>query len=354
MRPVMLIRADAGPAIGVGHVMRCLALAQAWRDRGGEAHLVAVDLPQRLARRLQAEQLSHHPIDDHRDAASVADLAEQLGASWLVIDGYEFDAEFQRNVQGRGFMVAVIDDLAQLDGWNTDLLLDQNLGADQKLYPGLSPATRCLFGPGYSLLRREVTEAIRGGREVVAESVRLVVVLFGGSDPQSLTPVALEAVARAALEGVAVTAFVGPACPDLEGIRARAERLEIDVEIAVDPPDYASRLAEADLAVSAAGSTCWELAALGVPAIVTATAENQITVARGLVEAGVAIDAGPPAAWSAADLSRAIRELADDVVTRRSMAAAGRGVVDGEGADRVVSVLQEMNVCAAEGAEAGR
>jgi len=238
----------------------------------------------------------------------------------------------------------VIDDFAQLDGWAADLLLDQNLGAAPGQYPGLPSSARCLFGPGYSLLRREVIEAANDRTDGAAESVGRILVTFGGSDPARLTPVALDAIDAAGLDGVTVTAIVGPVCPDLEAIRSQAGRMGIRTEIAIDPSDFARRLATADLAVSAAGSTCWELLALGTPAIVTAVSDNQIGVARGLSHAGAAVDMGRAGTWSTADLSRAIHDLVGDIERRRSMIDAGKEILGGNGAAKVVAAMQAITV----------
>ena len=247
--------------------------------------------------------------------------------------------------KGRARMLA-IDDQGAMGSWNADLLLDQNLAAGRSLLSRCSRTTPCLFGPRFALLRREVRSAIRSPVAEASEAVRRVLVAFGGSDPAGLTSIAIEAVTCAGLGDVEVIAVVGPASTAAESLLARYGPSDNRVEVVVDPSDYASRLAGADLAVVAAGSTCWELAAFGVPAVVSAVAPNQRVVADGLAAAGAVVDVGPPGTWSAGDLARAVRELASDSARRRSMASVGRRLVDGLGAERVVAAMQEVAMAA--------
>jgi spore coat polysaccharide biosynthesis predicted glycosyltransferase SpsG len=95
----------------------------------------------------------------------------------------------------------------------------------------------------------------------------------------------------------------------------------------------------ADLAVTAAGSTCWELAYLGVPMITIVAAENQRGIADGLATRGAAVNLGWHGEVTLASIAAAIASLADDHRKRASMRRAARELVDGCGADRVVAAL---------------
>lgn len=343
--PRLLIRADAGGSIGGGHVMRCLALAQEWRDRGGEACFASFELPDRLRARLEHEGVTLHQLEEARQAAEVAAVADSVGAAWVVVDGYGFGGDYQRGAAGRSAQVLVIDDYGSTASWDADLLLDQNLGVEATCYPTVS-SDACLLGPRFVLLRREIRAAISKRGQKIVGTVRRVLIAFGGSDPQGLTPAALEAVVQAGLEGATVVVLLGPAAPDAEQIAGRLQELAPFAEVLIDPSDYAQRVSTADLAIVAAGSTCWELAGLGVPAVVTAVAGNQLGVAASLAAAGAVVDIGPPGGWSVGELSTLLRQLAGDPNRRRSMASAGRELVDGLGADRVVAKMMARTYAA--------
>ncbi|HZU45617.1 MAG TPA: hypothetical protein VE994_23270, partial [Terriglobales bacterium] len=133
MEPTLLIRADAGPDIGTGHVMRCLALAQGWQDAGGRVvFATGHDLPGNVERRLTSEGFRIERIEGEpgsvRDVNLTRELASRLNAEYTVLDGYRFRADYQRTLKDAGQKLLVIDDYGRTGAYCADLLLDQNCG----------------------------------------------------------------------------------------------------------------------------------------------------------------------------------------------------------------------------------
>src|SRR5579864_7920496 len=110
----LLIRADASVAMGTGHVMRCLALAQAWQDSGGRAVFAIADATPSVRQRLQNEGVEVENITAEAgtplDATETSDLARRHGSFWVVADGYQFDAEYQSTVKATGLRLLFVDD----------------------------------------------------------------------------------------------------------------------------------------------------------------------------------------------------------------------------------------------------
>ncbi|MCG8583666.1 MAG: hypothetical protein MI757_03045, partial [Pirellulales bacterium] len=155
----LIIRTDASTEIGTGHVMRCIALAEAWRARGGIPRFLSVDMPRSI--RSRAEEAGFE-IEDlrvergtPRDVDATIQSARAHAATWVVADGYAFDAVWQRRVRDAGVRLLVIDDYAHLPTYDADILMNQNVGTTRSIYADLSPTCECLFGNRYALLREE-------------------------------------------------------------------------------------------------------------------------------------------------------------------------------------------------------
>jgi UDP-2,4-diacetamido-2,4,6-trideoxy-beta-L-altropyranose hydrolase len=192
MKPaVLLIRADASPAIGTGHVMRCLALAQAWQDAGGAATFAVAEIPDALGPRLSGEGISverfHLTPGGPQDAAATVALAIRHKADWVVIDGDRFGSDFLVTIRAAGLRVLLIDDFADRDTFAADLIVNPNLDADGMSYRRRGASAPLLLGSPYVLLRREFRQ--RTSRKEIRPNGNRILVTLGGSDPENLTPV---------------------------------------------------------------------------------------------------------------------------------------------------------------------
>jgi UDP-2,4-diacetamido-2,4,6-trideoxy-beta-L-altropyranose hydrolase len=316
--PLLVLRADAGPAIGAGHVVRCSALGEAWVHAGGRAVVLGRSLP--VAPLVAG--LEHRDVSGPGGAALAADAAD-LGAAAIVVDTYDFGPADLAAVVGVAPTLHVVD--GPWAGPFGVALLNQNLAASSADYA--APAsTELLLGAPYVLLRGAI--ALRTPR-VRSVDVGEVVVTFGASDPLRLGPPVAAAVA-AALPAAHVTLLVGPLAGPATSSGA--------FEVVVDPGDVGAVLDAADLVVTAAGSTCWEAARLGVPMVAVVIADNQVAVAEGIV----AHDLGEVVSTPDLEVVTATTcALAADGPRRADLAVRGPLVIDGRGAERVVATLSD-------------
>ena len=265
MAPTLLIRADADTRMGTGHVMRCLALAQGWRKTGPVTFALAL-CPPPLEDRLRAEgfELGKLAVDPGsiEDAEAAGALANQLGAEWIVVDGYQFGADYQRAIKNAGRRLLFLDDNGHAGDYCSDLVLNQNVHATLQLYGRRAPSTRLLLGPRYALLRQQFLAYRDWWREhpVVA---RKVLVTLGGTDPDNVTGRVIEA-----FRGLDVKAkiVVGGSNPHRVVLGAQVASLK-EAKLVVDAADMPDLMAWADVAVAAAGSTSLELAFMRLPAL---------------------------------------------------------------------------------------
>jgi UDP-2,4-diacetamido-2,4,6-trideoxy-beta-L-altropyranose hydrolase len=336
---LLVIRAHGGRTSGTGHIMRCLALAQAWKDRGG-ACLFVLGEETGLEGRLVGEGMEIARVaalpGSAADAAQTVAQARDRGARRMVVDGYCFDAGFQSALRAAGLIVLFVDDYGQADRYEAELVLNQNLYATEALYPSRRDGTRLLLGTRFALLRREFT-ATRPAEREFAGPARRILVTFGGADPDNLTQTVIEH--AVALPGQHETVvLVGASNPHRAALE-RAAAGSSTVSLVSNASDMPARIAWCDVAIAAGGSTAWELAYLGAPMILAVLADNQTPVARSLADAGAAIDLG-----RAPEFNRRLRDelgsLLSDGARRRSLSDAGRAILDGRGAERVVEELR--------------
>jgi UDP-2,4-diacetamido-2,4,6-trideoxy-beta-L-altropyranose hydrolase len=330
----LAIRVEAGPGIGSGHVMRCLALAHAWEEPSTFV-MSARDA------RVEAAGSAVVPLDalpgSRGDAHATIAAARAAGADWLVIDGYMFDVAYQRTVRAAGLHTLCVDDNGEAGSYAADIILNQNLHASQALYARRAEPATLLLGPRYVLMRSEFAASPAPAPVVPQEARRVLVTLGGGAEERLLVTI-LEGLARTGIDELDVTVLTGGVRS--AGIDAAAARIGGTVRLLEGSDRMRALMADADLAISAGGSTTWELAFMGVPSALVVVAPNQAAAAAASVAQGIAVPLGDAAALTGEEVARQVRDLALDAQRRARMSAAGQALIDGQGAARVVAAMR--------------
>ena len=215
-------RVDASLQMGSGYVMRCLTLADAFREKGAEIIFVCREHPGHLFDLIEASQhlvlrlpfattfatgeLAHADWlgeTQKEDARQSIEALKTIGnVEWLVIDHYALDVEWEAIMRSYCENIMVIDDLADRKH-DCDVLLDQNYyhgkrGRYKNLVP---PRCKNLLGPKYALLRQEFKEMRRNLK--VREGIKKrIFIFFGGSDPTNETKKALLAIRSLDIENI--------------------------------------------------------------------------------------------------------------------------------------------------------
>jgi UDP-2,4-diacetamido-2,4,6-trideoxy-beta-L-altropyranose hydrolase len=342
----LVFRADSSAVIGTGHVMRCLALAQAWSDGGGKASFLTTGNLGSLETHLRSEGCEVVSVDvrpgSAEEARRTADWAKSNGASWVVVDGYHFGADYQRVVKETGLRLLFVDDNGHAERYCADIVLNQNLYAHKGLYPNRESYTRLLLGPKYALLRREFSKWRDWTREIPAVA-RKILVTLGGADAENATLKAIQGLRRLQRRDLEIKIVVGPANAHLETLRREAGRAMGSVELLTAVRDVPALMAWADAAISAGGSTCWELAFMGLAACIVVVADNQASVADVLEKRGAAINLGRHGPDVPDKLAEAMERLLEAGDRRREMSRIGRLIVDGGGSRRVAESIREKS-----------
>ncbi len=342
----LIVRADATLAKGVGHIMRCIALGQAWRNRGGEMIFLSHCESSRLRQRILDEAFTFIPIEKpYPHLSDLNFVLEKLShmsyqgsnSIWLVLDGYHFDPAYQRCIKEAGYRLMIIDDTAHLNHYYGDVLLNQNLNAEQLIY-SCEPYTRLLLGTHYGLLRSEFLSWIDFEREIPEVAYKLLITL-GGADPGNQTLMIIRAMQHLKLKGLETVVLIGPANPHMQVLQSVINQSKFPIQLISNPDNMAELMAWADLAISASGSTVMEMLFMGLPALVIVLAENQRPVAEALADEGVAVNLGWYNDLSTAQITQKITELMEAADVRSMMSQRGRNLVDGQGVERILAKL---------------
>jgi UDP-2,4-diacetamido-2,4,6-trideoxy-beta-L-altropyranose hydrolase len=325
--------------------MRCLALAQAWQDGGSDSIFAMAESTPALNRRLQDEGMRIEPLaasaGTAEDAMQTCQLAGKNGAVWIVVDGYNFGSEYQGAIKVAGFKLLFVDDNVHAEAYCADLVLNQNIHARASLYGARDSSTRLLLGPRYAMLRREF-RLWRNWRREIPASGRKILVTMGGSDPHNLTAKVIEAVGRLSQPGVETVVLAGGSNPQLHLIEASIPKESMRlITDAINVPEW---MTWADVAVAGAGTTFWEMCFLGLPGILLVLAENQKGVAAAAERMGIASSLGKAENVNASAIADKLEGLLNSSETRSRQSDAGRRLVDGRGAERVVAFLSGMQL----------
>lgn len=354
----ILFRVDASIAIGTGHVMRCLTLARALRERGhrslfvGREHLGNLNafvlsqgfevfrLP--LGQSQDSELYHAHWLgaSQQEDAQACRSTIENFRPDWLVVDHYALDKRWEEAVRPPHCRFLVIDDLADRVH-QCDLLLDQNLGRQADHYrPWVPEGCAVLAGPHNALLRPEFSKLRDESLSCrAARPLHQVLIALGGVDQHNQTGAILEALKCCDLpEGIRFTVVLGATAPHLQAVRDMAITCPWPVEVLCDISDMAERMAVADLAIGAGGGTSWERCCLGLPTLLVVLAENQKAAALALEATGGVqmIDLTIPLTKQ---LQSAFTRLSKSGVLH-SMAIAASQITDGRGVERLLAAME--------------
>jgi UDP-2,4-diacetamido-2,4,6-trideoxy-beta-L-altropyranose hydrolase len=332
----VVVRSDAGPGVGLGHVVRCLAIVDALR----RFNVTSVFVLRSDAATAIALVASHghdvHLIDRADDSVADASVvaAESGSLTGLVLlDGYGFDDAYERRLVSAGMTVVAMDDYGHARHDAARMIINGNLYySDQSRYAHVTDGAMLLLGVSFAPLRSQLVELRRTIGEKRGEFN--VLVTFGGDDTRGSLAPALDEL-LAIVPKALISATLAGTAEDVREVRAQFPT----VSWISDPAQLPKIMADADLAIGAGGMTSYELACLGVPAVLLPATEIQVPDAEAFARAGSAITLGLEAEFPRRAFTEAVRALGASSQRRSRMAEQGRALVDGLGAVRIAQVM---------------
>jgi len=301
----IIIRVDASLEIGIGHVMRCLTLAQKLKEVGDKVAFICRKNNGDLVDKIRSSGFFVHELkslknneEDHElfysswlgttqlaDANECVEIIKSIKPDWLIIDHYGLDEIWEKKLQNYCKKSLVIDDLGDRRH-HCSVILDQNLGSTPVKYHELVDSScKILTGPKYALLRDEFhlyREYSLARRENNFE-IKTILVTFGGADSDNFTGKVLEQLSKCKFhKKTKIQVIMWNSAPHLETVKMQAFKMPFKTEVKTGVSNMAELMSNADLAIGASGSTTWERCCLGLPTIQIVISENQRLPAESL------------------------------------------------------------------------
>ncbi len=345
----LLIRADANKKVAMGHVMRCLSVADAFRSTDADVIFVCASPD---AKKMITER-GYECIVMHTDFSKTMNELDKLvsiiritEADMVLCDGYYFSAPYFERLK-KHVSVAYMDDYGK-DPYPVDVLINYNIYGDgidyERLYLDAGvPMPKMLIGPEYAPLRKAFLDA--EPIKIKKKGVFNILVSTGGADPCGIAKVICERFLSDTVGESKLGVLIGPFSPDLEKIKKLAAGSDGSIVVHQNIIDMPTFLSGFDIALSAAGSTTYELCRMGIPTCLFSSADNQNMINQTFSDRDICASAGNADRGRDAVVDRLI-EFADKCIhsyeLRSKMAERMRSTVDALGAARIAEEM--MNV----------
>lgn len=358
---MIYIRTDANPNIGMGHIMRCLSIADAFCALGHSPVFILADenTLSLIAERGFEAIVLHSDYKDMEAELRLWDISGIGLADIIIVDSYYVTSEYIREIKAKwvpeGSLVYMDDRMAF--PYPVDILVNYNAFANVEIYEYLYRDSMehipklvlgCAFAPLRSMFRNVE-------KKKQPERVKDILISTGGADRLHLTLALVERLSgNVKDEGVIYHFLLGSMNQDKAKIKLLTRNHD-NLILHENVSDMCSLLKKMDLAVSAAGSTLYEICACGVPLITYSTADNQIPGAEAFQFLGLAMNIGDLresreceseydklAPSSVEKIISALRERGSDYTWRMEVGQRMQKLIDGSGADRMVRKILDL------------
>jgi len=265
----VVFQLEADAQIGVGHLMRCMVIADELKKEEKVCYFLSRELAVPLRKLVVQKGHKVCTIDSEQSALK---QLESLRPEWTIVDNYELDATFERRVCDVSRRLLVIDDLANRTHY-CDFLLDQSpLRTKADYQSRVNENCQFLLGANYVLIRPE----FRTFRKSSITSWEKALISLGGADPDNITLVILKALESVPqMKSIKWSVIAGVANLHWKALDHYVARSQLDITLIKESSNIASLLADNDFAIGAAGGMAWERSCIGIPTLTIPIADNQ-------------------------------------------------------------------------------
>lgn len=356
-------RVDASINIGIGHVMRCMTLAEELRNQNADILFICRDLNgnivQSITNRGFAVKILDKPTEDlnvsnasnHskwlqvpqiQDANECITIINDFSPDWLVVDHYSINNIWEEKLRPLVGKILVIDDLCDRRHV-CDILLDQTYGVLPINYASLVPnECKTFTGAKYALLRSEFyltrTKALEKRKKHY--KISNILISLGGIDKDNISLLCLKACEHLGPKNtLKINLIIGSQNPNIEKLNDYILHSELNITTHIDTESIAELMYKADLAIGAGGTTAWERCALALPTLIISLAENQSQIINNLAKINAVVNIGSSKDITVKKISDALNNVIENPSLLKEMQLRSSDVCDAEGTKRISSEL---------------
>lgn len=329
-------RADGTKEKGLGHLMRCGAIADAFLEEG--SHVVFYSsygtsgLQWLREKGYQTRELSDSNSLE-AEAEELIALLREARTDILFLDSYWLSDEYIKSMRQSGAFVASLDD-EQLYHYECDAVINGNLNAEDYSYSDCEVGF-LMLGGRYNILRKEFSVT---PPTPLRNPAKRILITMGGTDCSNYTPTVLRGLE--AFEGLEISVVYGPLMTNRAEIENAADRCKSPVSIYESPSSMAKLMHDSDLAISAGGGTVRELFTMGLVSLFILQADNQLPLKDYLERRGMRLCLGYHTDVSPKEIAAAVKTLLSDVNIRARYREKMLGLLSRDGVQNIVQTIK--------------
>ena len=335
---LLLIRVDGSKTIGGGHIMRDLAVADAWAQKGGMVMFASAELPEELQEKVcsHGHSVKHIPAvrGTSEDAKITKELALKEEVSAMILDGYCFNEEYHAQIMNNLYSLAVYDDHGHISSYRSDILINQNIHAKPEFYKGKVTNSKLLLGPKFAAIRHDFLDI---KRKVKGDDYKKVILSLGLSNTTKIITQVLDVLEQFQILNLEIEVLSSG--NDIAELKKNITKDRQNIKLIEFDEQFATRLNNSDIAILAGGGTALEASYLGLPMILICIAENQSPAYLEFVNSGVALGGGYAENFNFEKFHSVMDEYLTKPDLRKNMSMKAYNTVDGKGAIRVAEEI---------------
>lgn len=314
--------ANGNNSIGMGHIMRCVAMAEVMIEKNIEVYFYT-----------KYEQGYKFLIDKGFNTLLYKNILDiEINCEYIIIDSYDVDKNIFDILKQKAKKLVYIDDLNLFD-YNVNLVINTGVNAKNMGYNFVSNK-KFLLGCEYCILRKEFKQETK---KSINKNVKNILITTGGSDKYNMTFEIFKFL-KSILSKVDYHIIIGQAF-NKENIILNGEN---DVHLYDSPGNMAQIMNNCDLAISAGGNTLYELCNLGIPTIAFIYADNQLNLVNGLENLNCISNIGYYNKIDYSYFKDIIYKYINDFDFRNSISYNQRNLIDGKGVYRIVENILNL------------